>query len=398
MIAHGTSGYTLSSVGGSRIRICHVIHELKPGGAERVLLDLAAVGGQTGMEISLVSLMPLSDAYFRQQLATLGVRASSLDLRSRWDVRAFRRAPATIAAHAPDIVHTHLKHADLIGGYAARALGLPHVSTLHLIESEPRIGGTAKRWAAMRMRERSASRIIAVSDAVRDWYIAMASADPDRVVRIYNGVRRPDPVSTTERGRIRRGLELDESQMVIACVSLMRPEKGHDDLLHAIAGQRERDAVYLLAGDGPRRPDLEAQALELGLGPDRVRFLGFRDDVDKLLAASDLVVQPSHEDALPTALIQALAAGLPAVATEVGGIPEILTPQLALFVSPGDVDALSNALDEAPTTLAHRPEVAVLARDRFDANFEATAWARRLGDLYDEVTAAPAARTPGTPG
>jgi glycosyltransferase involved in cell wall biosynthesis len=385
-------------VGVARIRICHVIHDLKPGGAERVLLDLGAVSRDAGMEISLVSLMPLTDLSFREQLAALSVHVSSLDLRSRWDPRAFRRAPGVIADHTPDVVHSHLKHADLIGGYAAQALGVPHVSTLHLIESEPRFGGAAKRWAAMRMRERSASRIIAVSDAVRDWYIAMASADPDRVVRIYNGVRRPDPVSAAERSRLRADLGLDTTQIVIACVSLMRPEKGHGDLIEAIAGQHERDAVYLLAGEGPCRSDLEAKAAALGLGHDRVRFLGFRDDVDKLLAVSDLVVQPSREDALPTALIQALAAGRPAVATRVGGIPEILTPGVAQLVPPGDVGALSSALDEAPRTLARRHDIAALARDRFEMHFEASAWARRLRDVYDEVTDIRSARAPGTPG
>lgn len=378
------------------IRICHVIHDLKPGGAERVLLDLAAVSPEAGMSMSLVSLMPLSDPYFRERFASLGVPTESLELRSRWDPSAFAGAARTIGSHRPDIVHSHLKHADLVGGYAARVLGQPHVSTLHLIEATTTVGGSFKRWSAVRMRERSASRVIAVSDAVRAWYIEIAGADPDRVVRIYNGVRRPDPVPDVERDRLRKELEIQDDRIVISCVSLMRPEKGHQDLLEAIAGQRRRDTLYLLAGDGPRRPNLEAQAASLGLGSERVRFLGFRDDVDALLSVSDMVVQPSREDALPTALIQALAAGLPAVATDVGGIPEILTPQLARFVPSGDVAALSAALDEAPDALVRRPALAEIARRRFETRFEASAWAGSLQRLYSEVIAARPTRSNGS--
>lgn len=350
------------------------------------------------MQMSLVSLMPIADVSFRDRLAGADVATTSLDLRSRWDPRAFARAPKAIGTHDPDVIHSHLKHADLVAGYSARMLERPHVSTLHLVEQTSTVAGALKRWSAVRMRERSASRVIAVSDAVRDWYLELADADPDSVVRIYNGVRRPDPVSDDDLARIRNELRIDDGRPVIACVSLMRPEKGHEDLLDAIARQRRRDALYLLAGDGPRRPALEAQAAAIGLGPDRVRFLGFRDDVEALLAVSDMVVQPSREDALPTSLIQALAAGLPAVATTVGGIPEIITNDLGFLVPPGDTAALSQALDAAPDLLIGLPEIAVSARDRFDRHFEASRWAGTLSDLYDEVVAEHSAPVPGSSG
>jgi glycosyltransferase involved in cell wall biosynthesis len=350
-----------------------------------VFLDLAAVSAEAGMELSLLSLMPIEDSVFRDRLVDLGLKVGTLDLRSRWDLSGLARAKSLIADEPPDIVHTHLKHADLVGGYAARALGVPHVSTLHLIEHGLPLVGTAKRWAAARTRERSAAKIIAVSDAVRRWYLDLTSTDPRRVVRIYNGVRRPAPSSEGQKAALRRSLGVAEAATMISCVSLMRPEKGHADLLSAVALQRDRAALFVLAGDGPRRPYLEAQAAALGLGPERVRFLGFRDDVDALLAASDLVVQPSREDALPTTLIQALAAGVPAVATNVGGIPEIVTEEVAQLVPPGDVEALAASLDDAPRRLSRRPDVAASARARFEEYFEASGWARRLLETYTEV-------------
>jgi glycosyltransferase involved in cell wall biosynthesis len=247
------------------------------------------------------------------------------------------------------------------------------------------------------MTERSASRIIAVSDAVRNWYIDMTSTDPRRVVRIYNGIRSPRRLSDEQVAGLRKDLGLGDARMVISCVGLMRPEKGHSDLLEAIARQREPGSTFLLAGDGPCRADLEAQAAALGLDADRVHFLGFRSDVDALLAVSDLVVQPSHEDALPTTLIQALAAGLPAIASDVGGIPEIVTSEVAHLVPPGDVDALSKALDAVPLRLARRPAVATLARERFESHFEVSGWVRRLRDTYGEVIGLRDTRSAGKP-
>jgi glycosyltransferase involved in cell wall biosynthesis len=105
-------------------------------------------------------------------------------------------------------------------------------------------------------------------------------------------------------------------------IGVLRPGKGHDVLLRAAAAVD--GVVFLIAGDGPEIPAV--RRLAAALPPGRVVLAGFREDVSRLLAASDLVVQPSRFDALPTTLLHALAAGIPAVASEVGGIPEIVAP------------------------------------------------------------------------
>jgi glycosyltransferase involved in cell wall biosynthesis len=114
-------------------------------------------------------------------------------------------------------------------------------------------------------------------------------------------------------------------------------------------------------------------------------FAGFRDDVAGLLAAADLVVHPSHADALPTALIHALAAGVPAVATRVGGIPEIVGDGAGVLVPPAEPAALAAAVRALTGDPGRRQEMGEAARERFADQFEGTAWARRLAALYAEV-------------
>lgn len=368
------------------IRCVHVIHSLEPGGAERVLVDLAAAAPQGDLEVSVVSLSRIRDERIAAALAQARVSVHVLDLATRWDPRAFLRCWRLLAALRPDVTHTHLKHADLVGGVVSRLLAIPVVSTLHLIEDAPRGLDRVKRGLAAAARTRVAARTITVSDAQRRWYLATFDVDPSRVITIHNGARRVSAVPSEERVRLRARLGLPERGAVAAMVAIMRPGKGHDDLLAALQlVPRDVDLRVVLAGDGPLRGELERRARAAGLVPSRVVFAGFVDDVAGLLAASDVVVQPSHFDALPTALIQALAAGLPVVATDVGGIPEIITPEVGVLVPPGDVQALAGALVDVAADSGLRQSLGAAARQRFDSEFDAGVWAGRLSHVYQEV-------------
>jgi glycosyltransferase involved in cell wall biosynthesis len=142
--------------------------------------------------------------------------------------------------------------------------------------------------------------------------------------------------------------------------------------------------VYLVAGDGPLRSSLQDEAA--GLPDGRVVFAGFREDVDRILFAADFVVHPSLADALPTALIHAIAASLPVIAFEVGGVPEIVPAGGGILVAPGDSAALAGAV----ATLAADPDRRVWmgkqGRERYDEEFTAIRWARRLRSLYEAIT------------
>ena len=118
------------------LKVAHIIHSLGPGGAEHVLVDLAGAASSAALDLLVVALSPVPDAVHAHDLRRLGVPVVELGL-GRWDLRAVPRTVSLLREHGVEIVHTHLKHADLVGSLAAARLGIPAVSTLHLIESAP---------------------------------------------------------------------------------------------------------------------------------------------------------------------------------------------------------------------------------------------------------------------
>ena len=398
----------------SPVRVAHLIHGLAPGGAEALLVDLARAAPAAGFEIAVLPLVRVADDRYVRALRDLGVPVLGLDLPTRWDPRAFGAALRRLRGWRPDVLHTHLKHADLVGAVASRLTRTPQVSTLHVIDDGRTPLLRLKRRLAATARLSTARATIAVSDAQRRWYLsAFPSADPARVLTVPNGVADPrrtaDPAARTHTSRVggpaaghgpdprrppgtagpsaaraavRAELGCGDDDVLVVQVAVARPGKGHVTLLEAMRRLGDLPVRLAVAGDGPLRAELAAGAADLG---ERVRFLGHRDDVPALLAAADVVAHPSEFEALPTALIEALGAGRPVVSTEVGGIPEVVTPETAVFVPVGDAAALAAALRGLATDPVRRRALGAAARTRFEARFDARVWAGRLADLYADV-------------
>jgi glycosyltransferase involved in cell wall biosynthesis len=362
----------------STIRAAHVIHSLEPGGAESVLVGLTEAAPSAGLEIAVMPLIHPRDERHVRALRSRGVAVLEPNLRSRWDPRAFPRAVHLLRAWNPDVIHTHLKHADIVGAVAARVLHRPLVSTLHIVDDARDPLARLKRRLAGVGRLATASMTVAVSEAQRLWYLeAFPTADPGKVVTIHNGVV---DSGRTLREEVRRELGVPPGTVVLVQIGILRDGKGHHDLFAAARELEDLpDLEVWIVGDGPLRGELEAAAGR------RVRFLGFRDDVDALLAAADVVVQPSHYDALPTTVIQGLAAGRPIVATAVGGIPEIVTAECGVLVPPGAPGALAAAVRVLATSPERRTTLGAAARARFEQTFQIDHWAARLATLYRTV-------------
>lgn len=345
-----------------------------------MLVDLAPAAADEGIEMSVVAMRPLTGFPYVDDLRRAGVTVTSLEIGGWWDPRGPHRLARLLPGLRADVLHSHLKHADVVGGRAAKRAGIPHVSTLHLVEEDVGWFAARKRDLATRSRLRTAATTIAVSDAVRDWYLSACGAAPESVETIYNGVPEPAAIEPAEAEALRGELGVPRDAVVAAMVAVMRPGKGHDGLLDALR-LVERDVVVVLAGDGPDEERLRTRAN----GLDGVIFAGFRDDVGRILAASDFVVHPSLSDALPTALIHALAAGRPIVASRVGGIPEIVPPDGGELVAPGDPVALAAAIDRLAADSDGRRWMGKRARERYDQLFTDTMWATRLRSVYDSI-------------
>ncbi len=365
------------------LRVAHVIHSLGPGGAENVLVELASAADAAALQLVVVGLSPVEEPVHADTLRQLGVPVVELGL-GRWDPRAVPRTAAVLRRHGVHLIHTHLKHADLVGAAVGRHLGIPCVSTLHVIEDMPRTPlERFKRSAGLAVRRRYAARTIAVSQAQRQWYDGMSGGED--IVVLPNAVADPAAPTVAGRAAIRAELGVPAGGALVVSASLMRPEKGHDLLLDAVALLPERHALVVgLAGDGPLRRALAARVQDDPRLRHRVRFLGYRDDVPGLLAAADLVLHTSLADALPTTLIHALAVGVPVVATRVGGIPDIVVDGTGVLTAP-DPAQISAAVSRLLDDPKQREVMRGAGRARFLDRFESRGWATRLRSVYEGV-------------
>ncbi|AQT82548.1 group 1 glycosyl transferase [Mycolicibacterium litorale] len=369
----------------------HVIHSLGSGGAEAVLVELARVAPRVAIRLVVVGLSDEQSDSGTDNRAVPQLRAQGVTVyemhSGRYDATAVMRLAKVLRDEGVDIVHTHLKHADLVGGLAARMIGVPAVSTLHVIDIPTSRMHRARVKAAVLARRYLSSAVIALSSAQRRWYAQYAGAGAPIVV-LPNGV--VEPGVTRTRSEVRAELDVAEGDLLAVCASLMRPEKGHADLVEAVRLlPANTPLIVALAGDGPLLDEIRATVESDPLLAQRIRILGFRPDVPDLVAAADFVVQPSLEDALPTSLISALAGGRPIVATNVGGIPDIVGPGCGLLVEPANPAALSTAMAEMATTIRTDPEALAAirraARERYETLFSAEVWVQKLRTLYDRV-------------
>lgn len=366
-----------------------MLHTLSPGGAQDLLRHLALAGGP-GVQMQVLALTPEPNAALVSALSHRGVPVVALPAGGHLDPRRVARLARGLQRAGADIVHTHGKHADVLGGVLTRATGRPVVSTLHLIEQ---VDGALSRLAvrgSAAVRRNVAARTIAVSEAQRRWYLqSFPRTRADQVVTVHNGVVDLRPVPDSERAAARASLGATAGEVLVVALGMMRKDRGYEHLV-AAARLLHGPVVIALVGDGPERERLEAQARSAPGAP--VQFPGYRTDVDAVLRAADLVVQPSLADALPTALLQALAAGAPLVASDVGGMREIVTPDVGELVPPADPVALAAAIQWLADNPTRRAVLSVAARRRYERHFTADAWATRLHDVYVQVLAGRSAR------
>lgn len=372
------------------LTVAHVIHSLGSGGAEALLLELARVAPSVEIKLVVISLSEARAGYTDNRvvakLREMGVTVHEFGA-GRYDLPAIVRLARLLRNEKVEVVHTHLKHADVVGGLAARLVGVPSVSTLHTIDIATSRVHQLKVRAAVYARRYLSSAVIALSVAQRQWYSKYAGAGAP-VILLPNGIA--DPVVMRDPAEVRAEIGAPEGGLLALCASLFSPVKGHADLLEAVRTlPDDLPLVVALAGDGALLSEVTAMVEADPVLRQRIRILGYRRDVPDLIAASDFVIQPSLRDALPTVLISALAGERPIVGTAVGGIPDIVGSGCGLLVEAGNPAALRAGIMEMATTIREDPAaVAAMhraARERYERQFDAEVWIRNLRALYERV-------------
>ncbi|WP_028642307.1 glycosyltransferase [Nocardioides sp. URHA0020] len=339
------------------MRALTVIAEMGSGGAETVVADLAGHLVATGQEACVAS----SGGWRVEALEAAGVATLAVPLRASGPASlgcAVARLRRETAARPVDLVHAHNVRASVaahLGTRAGRRSRPPLVTTVH---------GLADGDYTRAARVLGVSDVVvAVSDDVAE-RLVVGGLDPARLRVVANAV--PAPVAEPDlRDEVRGELGLASAAPVVLCVARLATPKRIDLLLDAWADVP--DATLLVAGDGPDREALVRRAATLG---DRVRFLGERRDVGRLLGAVDLLVLPSDREGLPMAVLEALAAGVPVVASAVGGIP-VLGPHAVELVTPGRADALADGVRRLLDDPRRRRDLTtagpLLVRERFSS-------------------------------
>ncbi len=296
---------------------------------------------------------------------------------------AFSRLVRIVGSIQPTIVHTHLQAPNLYGRLAACVSRVPViVATEHNVYS-----GKAKRYvAAERMLARRTSALIAVSSQVQQFLSGQLRIPAEKIRVIRNGVARPMPTTDGVESLTQR-FGLNGTRLRIATVATLTAKKGHEVLLRALAQLRDRgvEPIAMFAGDGAERARLEALCAELRL-KDSVHFLGAVENPADVLAACDVFVLPSLVEGLPLALLEAMRAGKPVVATTVGGVPEAIeNGRNGVLVAPGNHAELAAAIDALAAAPLARTRLGEAARKTADREFTEEAYVTALAALYDEL-------------
>ena len=329
------------------IRSLVLISSLALGGAERVTVSFLSRLAGIEVRTAACTVTAKHDGPLAAKLAAAGVIRHDLGARRLADPLAFQRLLRLLHRERIEIVHAHGQDASILGAAARFFLRVPLVLTRHILE-EP-LGNRSQRLRAQASlaAARRADAVIAVSSAAADWLAKTARLPRDTVRVIPNGIELErfsrDNLSAS-RAELRAALGFGPDDRLILMPAVFRKDKGHEVLLEALPALKARlpSVRILFAGGGERQAALRLQARSHG---DAVRFLGPRGDIPDLLAASDLVVLPSLSEALPTALIEAAAAGRPVVATRVGGVPEVVKDgRTGRLIPPNDPAALVEAV------------------------------------------------------
>jgi glycosyltransferase involved in cell wall biosynthesis len=319
--------------------VLHVIETGGPGGAEQMMVHLAAgLGSEYRSEAALIR-----DSWLGTALQKRGVPVTMLRSGFEGSFATLRNLMKLIRQRRVAILHTHEFFMNTLGLVASRLTGVPVVATVH---GKNYYSERFRRRLAYRLVGRSAGQMVAVSDDVREFLVEQVGIPSNRIRVVRNGVPVNGQSSHERLSTLRERLGLDQNARVVGTVGSLYPVKGHKYLIDAAVHVVRRcpDVTFLIVGRGRLREELEAQASGLGVAP-YIRFLGHRDDVRDLLDVCDAFVLPSLSEGMPLALLEAMAAGVPTVATRVGGVGEVLEDgKSGLLVPPGESHAVAESL------------------------------------------------------
>jgi glycosyltransferase involved in cell wall biosynthesis len=367
------------------MKILYLITRAERGGGQVHVLDLIR-GFRRHCDVEVAA---GEDGFLLEEARRLGVACHILPslvqpVQPLKDVRAYREIVALLRETRPDLVHTHTSKAGILGRLAAWKCDIPAVFTAHTWCFAE---GTSWKWRLFgapceRVAALPGGAIINVSEANRDLALRYRIAPSNRLVTIHNGIPdlqfEPGPVQPVQ------------SQMpIVAMVARFAPQKNQAMLLDA-AARISIPFRILFAGTGPTMVEIIAKAKSLGLDG-RTEFLGDRSDIAQLLRAASVFALPTNWEGFPLSILEAMRAGLPVVASDVGGVREAVIEGENGFIAPrGDLDAFTGALERVLTDDILRARMANTSRRMFEQRFTAEYMFSKTFNVYRQAVSMPA--------
>lgn len=350
-----------------------------------------ASDGRPLVEVSIATFVrgaaeqDLATNAFVEAAREAGIPVDVINERFRFDPSIIKQLRAIVAQRAPDLIQTHMIKSHFLVKLAGLNKKLPWIAYHHgytSTDAKMLFYNQLNRWSLP-----SANRVISVCGAFSEQLIR-TGVRPNQISVCHNSVEASRKISHDEQRTLKQNLRIPNDERVIVSVGRLSREKGHADLLHAIAAMREMDAALkfkvLFVGDGPEREPLETMVNDLRL-KDEIVFVGHVSDVAPFYSIADVMALPSHSEGSPNALLEAMAAGIPSVATAVGGVPEIaIEGENALLVSAREPRQFADAL----LKIVSEPELAEKLSTKATiraSEFSPEAYARRLIEIYETL-------------
>ncbi len=358
-----------------------VLHLLAPadfGGLESVVLTLARGQMASGHRVMVATFIApgRSDHPFVAALQAAGIPERAFRIPTRSYLAERRAVRDLLGEFRPDVLHTHGYRPDVVDSGVARRMDIATVTTLHgFAATAPR--GRAYEWV-QRLWSRRFGAVVVVSDPLRRQLLA-AGVKPRRLHLIQNAWQPAAAPHTRSEARSLLGIEPDTC--AVGWVGRLSGEKGPEVMVRGLAACGRKDVTLSFIGTGRMDAELHALAEELGVAH-RIRWHGFVPEAGRHLAAFDAMLLTSWTEGTPIVLLEAMAAGIPVIATAVGGVPDVVSDQEALLVRAGDAAAVGRAIDHVfddPTLTLRRVEA---AGRRLAEGFAVEPWVQRYKDVY----------------
>lgn len=326
-----------------------------------------------------------------KEFEDIGVRVEKFDTKNKFNLQEALYIYHLIKANKISILQTHGLRFDFFGFIAARLAGVPHIITRHVAISHHLISEFRKKMYIFfdNFAIKSAAKVVTVSKAVEDDLVATQGIDRSKILTIVNGVdlRRFSEVNMYAKTKIRMEFGIDEKTQVVGMIAQLSYWKGIPYFLRAIPLILSKcsNVMFLMIGDGPERKKLETMVEELGVSS-YVIFAGFRRDISDIISAIDISVLSSLREGLPLAILESMAMGKPIVATDVGGVSElVLNGKTGFLVPPRDSCALANAIIELFEDKEKARQFGKVGRKHVEQNFNLSQMIKRYENLYTQI-------------